>query len=41
VRTVPDDLRVVQEFATRHAARLKVVKVDVDANPDLDVRFGA
>jgi thioredoxin 2 len=32
---------VLQDLATRHAGRLKVVKVDVDANPGLGARFGA
>jgi thioredoxin 2 len=32
---------VLQELATRNAGQLKIVKVDVDANPDLAVRFGA
>ena len=32
---------VLQDLATRHAGRLKVVKVDVDANPELGARFGA
>jgi thioredoxin 2 len=32
---------VLQELAARHAGRLKVVKVDVDANPRLGARFGA
>ena len=32
---------VLQELAGRHAGDLKVVKVDVDANPGLAARFGA
>jgi len=32
---------VLQDLAMRHAGRLKVVKVDVDANPGLGARFGA
>jgi thioredoxin 2 len=32
---------VLAQLAESHAGRLKVVKVDVDANPDLGVRFGA
>jgi thioredoxin 2 len=32
---------VLGELAARHAGRLKVVKVDVDANPGLAARFGA
>ncbi len=32
---------VLQDLAGRHAGRLKVVKVDVDANPGLAARFGA
>jgi thioredoxin 2 len=32
---------VLEDLATRHAGRLKVVKVDVDANPGLAARFGA
>jgi thioredoxin 2 len=32
---------VLEQLAARHAARLKVVKVDVDANPELGQRFGA
>ena len=32
---------VLQDLAARHAGRLKVVKVDVDANPSLAGRFGA
>ena len=32
---------VLQDLAARHAGRLKVVKVDVDANPGLAARFGA
>ena len=32
---------VLQDLATRHAGRLKVVKVDVDAEPGLAARFGA
>ena len=31
----------LQDLATRHAGRLKVVKVDVDANPQLAARHGA
>ena len=31
----------LQELAGRHAGNLKVVKVDVDANPGLAGRFGA
>ncbi|HEX5192036.1 MAG TPA: thioredoxin [Solirubrobacteraceae bacterium] len=32
---------VLQDLAVRHAGEVKVVKVDVDANPDLAARFGA
>ena len=32
---------VLEDMAARHAGRLKVVKVDVDANPALGARFGA
>jgi len=32
---------VLEDLAARHAGHLKVVKVDVDANPDLAARFGA
>jgi thioredoxin 2 len=32
---------VLEELAARHAGQVKVVKVDVDANPDLAARFGA
>jgi thioredoxin 2 len=32
---------VLEELAKRHAGHLKVVKVDVDANPDLAARAGA
>jgi thioredoxin 2 len=32
---------VLQDLAARHAGHLKVVKVDVDANPGLATRFGA
>ena len=32
---------VLADLAARHAGRLKVVKVDVDANPSLAARFGA
>ena len=32
---------VLKDLARRHAGRLKVVKVDVDANPGLAARFGA
>jgi thioredoxin 2 len=32
---------VLEELAATHAGRLKVVKVDVDANPGLGVQFGA
>ena len=32
---------VLEDLAGRHAGHLKVVKVDVDANPALAVRFGA
>jgi thioredoxin 2 len=32
---------VLADLAMRHAGRLKVVKVDVEANRDLAVRFGA
>jgi thioredoxin 2 len=32
---------VLRDLATSHAGRLKVVKVDVDANPGLATRFGA
>jgi thioredoxin 2 len=32
---------VLEDLATRHAGHLKVVKVDVDANPVLATRFGA
>jgi thioredoxin 2 len=32
---------VLADLAARNAGRLKVVKVDVDANPQLGARFGA
>jgi len=32
---------VLEDLAARHAGRLKVVKVDIDANPGLAARFGA
>jgi thioredoxin 2 len=32
---------VLQDLATRQAGRLKVVKVDVDANPELAARYRA
>jgi thioredoxin 2 len=32
---------VLQDLAERHPGRLKVVKVDVDANPQLGARFRA
>ena len=32
---------VLEDLAKRHAGHLKVVKVDVDANPELGQRFGA
>ena len=32
---------VLEDLAGRHAGGLKVVKVDVDANPGLAARFGA
>lgn len=32
---------VLEDLAKRHAGDLKVVKVDVDANPGLATRFGA
>ena len=32
---------VLQDLATRQAGRLKIVKVDVDANPQLAARFRA
>lgn len=32
---------VLADLAKRHAGHLKVVKVDVDANPALATRFGA
>jgi thioredoxin 2 len=32
---------VLEDLAKRHAGHLKVVKVDVDANPGLAARFGA
>src|SRR5215472_7300300 len=32
---------VLEDLAGRHAGRLKVVKVDVDANPELAARFDA
>jgi thioredoxin 2 len=32
---------VLQDLAGRHAGRLKIVKVDVDANPGLAARFDA
>lgn len=31
---------IVEELATEHAGRLKVVKVDVDDNPDVSGRYG-
>lgn len=31
----------LQDLAAHHAGRVKVVKVDVEANPDLAARFGA
>jgi thioredoxin 2 len=32
---------VLQDLAAGHAGRLKIVKVDVDANPQLAARYGA
>jgi thioredoxin 2 len=32
---------VLEDLARQHAGRLKVVKVDVDANPALAARFAA
>jgi thioredoxin 2 len=32
---------VLEDLAGRHAGQLKIVKVDVDANPTLAARFGA
>jgi thioredoxin 2 len=32
---------VLADLASKHAGHLKVVKVDVDANPSLGARFGA
>ncbi len=32
---------VLEELTQKHAGHLKVVKVDVDANPGLATRFGA
>ncbi len=32
---------VLEDLAARHPGRLKVVKVDVDANPGLAARFAA
>jgi thioredoxin 2 len=32
---------VLADLAAKHAGHLKVVKVDVDANPELAMRFGA
>jgi thioredoxin-like negative regulator of GroEL len=32
---------VLQDLAQRHAGHLKVVKVDVDANPELAAQAGA
>jgi thioredoxin 2 len=32
---------VLEELAASHAGHLKIVKVDVDANPQLAARFGA
>jgi thioredoxin 2 len=32
---------VLEDLAERHAGHLKVVKVDVDANPGLAAKFGA
>ena len=32
---------VLEDLAKRHAGHLKVVKVDVDANPELAASFGA
>jgi thioredoxin 2 len=32
---------VLKDLAERHAGHLKIVKVDVDANPGLATRFGA
>ncbi len=41
VRPLPHDLAGAGQLAESHAGRLKVVKVDVDANPALGARFGA
>ena len=41
VRAVSDDVARARRLAKRHAGHLKVVKVDVDANPGLATRFGA
>jgi len=32
---------VLEDLASRHAGRLKVVKVDIDADPGLAARFDA
>ena len=32
---------VLEQLAQKHAGQLKIVKVDVDANPGLASRFGA
>jgi thioredoxin 2 len=32
---------VLEQLAARHSGRLKIVKVDVDANPGLAARYGA
>ena len=39
--TVSDDLPVLEDLAKRYAGHLKVVKVDLDANPGLAARFSA
>jgi thioredoxin 2 len=32
---------VLEDLARRHAGHLKIVKVDVDRNPELGAQFGA